>query len=151
MERGTGGRGRANAEPLPRDLINSHSDAGDMLMSRMVNAAINNKQIYGVMKVVARQVMQNTAEKAGIPWRDIVRQYENTPEVHPMGFQPLIQSLPRYLTCKDPDLSWPDISVLLRGESAVINSGLILNVCRSPGPHPVTSPPSSMAWMCTSA
>eukprot|EP00884_Botryococcus_braunii_P016524 jgi/Botrbrau1/3555/Bobra.0078s0012.1 len=54
---------------------------GDKLMSRMVNAAIANKYMYGLMKVMAKNVMKSTAEANGIPWGDIVRQYQNTPEV----------------------------------------------------------------------
>jgi ubiquinone/menaquinone biosynthesis C-methylase UbiE len=44
--------------------------AGDDLLSRFVNALIQTKPIYAVMKQQARQVLITTAEKHGIPWRE---------------------------------------------------------------------------------
>ena len=55
--------------------------AGDALLSRLVNAAIGFKPLYSVMKILAKQVMQNTAEKNGIPWRQRVKDLYATPEV----------------------------------------------------------------------
>jgi ubiquinone/menaquinone biosynthesis C-methylase UbiE len=43
--------------------------AGDDLLSRCVNFLIQTKPIYAVLKQQARQVLIQTAEKHGIPWR----------------------------------------------------------------------------------
>lgn len=43
--------------------------AGDDFLSRCVNLLIQTKPIYAVMKQQARQVLIQTAEKNGIPWR----------------------------------------------------------------------------------
>ncbi len=43
--------------------------AGEDLLSRVVNALIQTKPIYRLMKQQARQVLIKTAEKNGIPWR----------------------------------------------------------------------------------
>ncbi|KAL4427807.1 hypothetical protein ABPG75_001896 [Micractinium tetrahymenae] len=41
---------------------------GDDLLSRIVNAAINFKPLFALMKVGARSTMKSTAEKRGVPW-----------------------------------------------------------------------------------
>lgn len=43
--------------------------AGDDLLSRVVNRAIQTPALYALMKRQARQVMIKTAEKNGVPWR----------------------------------------------------------------------------------
>lgn len=43
--------------------------AGDDLLSRLVNRAIQTPALYALMKRQARQVMIKTAEKNGVPWR----------------------------------------------------------------------------------
>ncbi|WP_035992450.1 class I SAM-dependent methyltransferase [Leptolyngbya sp. KIOST-1] len=43
--------------------------AGDDLLSRLVNRAIQTPLLYALMKRQARQVMIKTAEKNGVPWR----------------------------------------------------------------------------------
>ena len=46
--------------------------AGDDLLSKVVDLAINNKLLYeGLMKPMARRTLINTAEKNGVAWRDI--------------------------------------------------------------------------------
>lgn len=56
-------------------------EAGDALLSKMVNAAIGFKPLYAVMKVAAKQVLKSTAERNGVPWDRTVQQLQNTPEV----------------------------------------------------------------------
>jgi len=55
--------------------------AGDDLLSQVVNAAIGFKPLFSVMKVAAKQVVQRSAEKCGVPWRQRVKDLTNTPEV----------------------------------------------------------------------
>ncbi|MBW4460640.1 MAG: class I SAM-dependent methyltransferase [Nodosilinea sp. WJT8-NPBG4] len=43
--------------------------AGDDLLSRIVNRAIQTPALYALMKRQARQVLIKTAEKNGVPWR----------------------------------------------------------------------------------
>ncbi|TVQ07453.1 MAG: class I SAM-dependent methyltransferase [Leptolyngbya sp. DLM2.Bin27] len=43
--------------------------AGDDLLSKLVNRAIQTPALYALMKRQARQVMIKTAEKNGVPWR----------------------------------------------------------------------------------
>ena len=43
--------------------------AGDDLLSRLVNRAIQTPALYSLMKRQARQVLIKTAEKNGVPWR----------------------------------------------------------------------------------
>jgi ubiquinone/menaquinone biosynthesis C-methylase UbiE len=50
--------------------------AGEDLLSRVVNVLIQTKPIYGLMKQQARQVLIETAEKNGIPWRQTVQDFE---------------------------------------------------------------------------
>ncbi|HSM84280.1 MAG TPA: class I SAM-dependent methyltransferase [Nodosilinea sp.] len=45
--------------------------AGEDLLSRLVNRAIQTPALYALMKRQARQVMIKTAEKKGVPWRQI--------------------------------------------------------------------------------
>ncbi|MEL7356940.1 MAG: class I SAM-dependent methyltransferase [Cyanobacteria bacterium J06560_6] len=52
--------------------------AGDDLLARLVNVLIKMKPIYSVMKTQARQVMIKTAEKNGIPWREMRKRYETS-------------------------------------------------------------------------
>lgn len=52
--------------------------AGEDLLSRFVNLLIHNKPIYGMMKHQARQVIINTAEKKGVPWRKSYQTLENS-------------------------------------------------------------------------
>lgn len=50
---------------------------GDTLVSNMVNAAIANPLLFGLMKLGARQQMQSAAEKKGIAWKRIVKDLQN--------------------------------------------------------------------------
>lgn len=52
--------------------------AGEDLLSRVVNALIQTKPIYSLMKQQARQVLIKTAEKHGIPWRQTVQDFESS-------------------------------------------------------------------------
>ena len=56
--------------------------AGDDLLSKVVDAAINNKVLYeGLMKPMARRTLINTAEKNGVAWRDIAARLEKDPSI----------------------------------------------------------------------
>ena len=70
--------------------------AGDDLLSRLVNLAIQTKPIYSIMKRQARGVMIKTAEKNGIPWR------ENYQELSQSGLEA------EYKAIANPDLDYPD-------------------------------------------
>lgn len=52
--------------------------AGDDALSRFVNLLIRTKPIYAVMKQQARQVLIKTAEKKGIPWRQVRKNWEKS-------------------------------------------------------------------------
>ncbi len=54
--------------------------AGDDLLSRLVNRAIQTPALYALMKRQARQVMIKTAEKNGVPWRQTCVDLD-TPEI----------------------------------------------------------------------
>ena len=58
--------------------------AGDSVLSRVVNTLIGIKPIYSIMKVAAKQVLVDTANKNGIPWKETVRELQSNPEV--LGF-----------------------------------------------------------------
>ena len=47
--------------------------AGDSVLSRIVNAAINTPAIFSVMKLGAREVMKSTSRKKGVPWDENVK------------------------------------------------------------------------------
>ncbi len=51
------------------------------MLSRAVNTLIGIKPLYSVMKVAAKQVLVDTANKNGIPWQKTVRDLQNSPEV----------------------------------------------------------------------
>jgi len=52
--------------------------AGDDMLSKAVDAAINNKMLYeGLMKPMARRTLINTAEKNGIQWREVAASLES--------------------------------------------------------------------------
>ena len=56
--------------------------AGDDVLSKVVDAAINNKVLYeGLMKPMARRTLINTAEKNGVAWRDIAARLEKDPSI----------------------------------------------------------------------
>lgn len=52
--------------------------AGEDWLSRLVNVLINTKPLYALMKYQARQVLIKTAEKNGVPWRQIVQDLEQS-------------------------------------------------------------------------
>lgn len=54
--------------------------AGDDLLSRIVNRAIQTPALYSLMKRQARQVLIKTAEKNGVPWRQTCLDLD-TPEM----------------------------------------------------------------------
>ena len=70
--------------------------AGEDLLSRLVNLLIQTKPIYRVMQRQARQVLIETAEKNGIPWR------KNYQELEQSGAKELLDSL------TNKDLVYPD-------------------------------------------
>ena len=51
------------------------------MLSRVVNTLIGIKPIYSIMKVAAKQVLVDTANKNGIPWKETVRELQSNPEV----------------------------------------------------------------------
>ena len=51
------------------------------MLSRVINTLIGIKPIYSVMKVAAKQVLVDTANKNGIPWKETVRELQSNPEV----------------------------------------------------------------------
>jgi hypothetical protein len=65
---------------------------GEDTLSKVVNAAINFKPLYGAMKFLAKRVIKGTAEKSGVPWDKAVVEWQNTPEV---GAECASQSLPQ--------------------------------------------------------
>ena len=70
--------------------------AGDDLLSRLVNLLIKTKPIYSIMKLQARKVLIQTAEKNGIRWR------ENYQELERSDVKDLLDAL------TDKDLVYPD-------------------------------------------
>ncbi len=52
--------------------------AGEDWLSRLVNLLIRTKPLYALMKYQARQVLIKTAEKNGIPWRQMVIDFEQS-------------------------------------------------------------------------
>lgn len=70
--------------------------AGEDLLSRLVNLLIKTKPIYRLMQRQARQVLIETAEKNGIPWR------KNYQELEQSGAKELLDSL------TNKDLVYPD-------------------------------------------
>ncbi|MCC0177216.1 class I SAM-dependent methyltransferase [Waterburya agarophytonicola K14] len=70
--------------------------AGEDLLSRFVNLLIKTKPIYSIMQRQARQVLIQTAEKNGIPWR------KNYQELEQSGAKDLLESL------TNTDLVYPD-------------------------------------------
>ena len=57
------------------------------MLSRLVNTLIGIKPIYSVMKVAAKQVLVDTANKNGIPWKQTVKELQSNPEVGRVGLQ----------------------------------------------------------------
>ena len=51
------------------------------MLSRVVNTLISIKPIYSIMKIAAKQVLVDTANKNGIPWKETVRELQSNPEV----------------------------------------------------------------------
>jgi len=51
------------------------------VLSKLVNTLIGIKPIYSVMKVAAKQVLVDTANKNGIPWKQTVKELQSNPEV----------------------------------------------------------------------
>ena len=47
----------------------------------MVNAAIGFKPLYALLKVLAKRVLEGTAEKNGVAWKQTVRELSAAPEV----------------------------------------------------------------------
>ncbi len=70
--------------------------AGDDWLSRLVNGLIQTKPIYAVMKQQARRVLIKTAEKNGIPWRQLAHNLDN----------PQVKDLADEIT--NPDITYPD-------------------------------------------
>ena len=64
------------------------------MLSRLVNTLIGIKPIYSVMKVAAKQVLVDTANKNGIPWKQTVKELQSNPEVGRAELQRLPLELP---------------------------------------------------------
>ena len=52
--------------------------AGEDWLSRLVNVLIKTKPLYSLMKYQARKVLISTAEKNGVPWRQTVKDLEQS-------------------------------------------------------------------------
>ena len=81
-----GGAARRGAALVPRAAEATQKAkpdwAGDDVLSKVVDAAINNKVLYeGLMKPMARRTLINTAEKNGVAWRDIAARLEKDPSI----------------------------------------------------------------------
>lgn len=63
-----------------RHLAHSLLPADELLM-RATNWMVNTPAIYGGMKLLARQIMIDTAEKKGVSWKATVAELERNPEV----------------------------------------------------------------------
>jgi ubiquinone/menaquinone biosynthesis C-methylase UbiE len=70
--------------------------AGGDWLSRLVNLLIKTKPLYSLMKYQARQVLIKTAEKNGIPWRQTVKDLEQS------------QAQQYFAEIADPSLVYPD-------------------------------------------
>ncbi|ANV84601.1 methyltransferase type 11 [Picosynechococcus sp. PCC 7003] len=70
--------------------------AGEDWLSRLVNRLIQTKPLYALMKQQARRVLIKTAEKNGVPWRQTVKELEQSPAKQ--YFQDIA----------DPHLDYPD-------------------------------------------
>ncbi|KAJ7541969.1 hypothetical protein O6H91_10G083500 [Diphasiastrum complanatum] len=57
--------------PYEEGKLSRPSYTGDSPLSRFVSMLISMKPLYSLMKVAARQVLINTAEKKGVPWRQM--------------------------------------------------------------------------------
>ena len=81
----------------PADTFKTKPDwAGENFLSRVVNALIQTPPIYRLMKRQARQVLIQTAEKNGIPWRETYRSLQNS------GIQSQLT------TIANPNIRYPD-------------------------------------------
>ena len=81
-----GGAARRGAALVPRAAETTQKAkpdwAGDDVLSKVVDAAINNRVLYeGLMKPMARRTLINTAEKNGVAWRDIAARLEKDPSI----------------------------------------------------------------------
>lgn len=100
--------------------------AGDEPLSRFVSALISIKPLFAIMRVAARQVLISSANKKGIPWRQISEQclasdvyaekdiLENPSIVYPDYY---LQSFHGYL---DGNLSWQAASEVEPATSSMI-------------------------------
>jgi ubiquinone/menaquinone biosynthesis C-methylase UbiE len=70
--------------------------AGETLLSHIVNALIQTKPIYALMKQQARQVLIQTAEKNGVPWRQTVKDWQAA------------ELQQRFVALNNPDVIYPD-------------------------------------------
>jgi ubiquinone/menaquinone biosynthesis C-methylase UbiE len=68
---------------------------GEGLLSKAVNAAINFPPLFGVMKIFAKNAIQSTAQKNGVPWSEAVTTLSS---IHPQ-----LDSIKSLL--EDPSLS----------------------------------------------
>jgi SAM-dependent methyltransferase len=73
---------RTSTSSTPSDDKLMPDWAGDKLLSRVVNAAINFPPLFSVMKVGARAAIKGTAEKRSVPWAGNVSTLESTTEVY---------------------------------------------------------------------
>ncbi|CAI7892200.1 unnamed protein product [Closterium sp. NIES-53] len=77
--------GAARAAMAPTEYAEGERDApewaGETKFSGMVNAVIGFKPLYDLMKIGARQMLMSTAEKSGVPWRKIVEELQQSPEL----------------------------------------------------------------------
>eukprot|EP00890_Picochlorum_soloecismus_P004900 jgi/Picsp_1/5410/NSC_02769-R1_cmv 1a interacting protein 1 len=69
---------------------------GDTVVSNLVNAAISNPFLFGLMKLGARQQMQSAAEKKGIAWKSVVKDLQNNARLGQL-----------YSQVQDPNVQFP--------------------------------------------
>jgi len=69
---------------------------GDTIVSNLVNAAISNPFLFGLMKLGARQQMQSAAEKKGIAWKNIVKDLQENARLGQL-----------YSQVQDPSVDFP--------------------------------------------
>ena len=69
------------------------------MLSKVVNTLIGIKPIYSIMKVAAKQVLVDTANKNGIPWKETVRELQNNPAVLPFSALHMLRSIKQGTCC----------------------------------------------------
>ena len=99
--------------------------AGEDLLSKLVNKAIETKPLYNLMKNQARRVLINTAEKRGVPWRknyqdlansgakELLREYTNSSVVYPDYYQVPFHAYDRGNLCWEAAFEAPSATLAM--------------------------------------